>query len=62
MKTYADEVYDIVAYEAKGLDSIYEEYILELVGLYGLITLKHYNMVETYGVVNGRQLYVLCKK
>ena len=48
--TYAEHVYEIVKLETEGLDSIYRDYILELVGVFGLNAL---------GVVNGRPLYVL---
>lgn len=58
----ADQIYNIVKNECEGLDSVYEDYIISLVGLYGLLILKGRNLVETCGVVNGRQLYVLCDK
>lgn len=60
--TYAEMVYDIVKTKSEGMDAIYEDYILELVGAAGIETLLKYNLLETCGVVNGRQLYVLCKK
>lgn len=62
MKTYAELVYYIVEKECEGLDSIYEDYIISLVGSIGLNYLKEYKYIETCGVVNSRQLYVLCKK
>lgn len=52
------EYYDIVKDCTKGFDSIYEDYILELVGTDGLKMLKEYGCLETCGVINGRQLYV----
>ena len=51
--TYEESVYEIIKKDCEGLDSIYEDYIVSLVGKYGLDALK------AYGVVNGRQLYVL---
>lgn len=59
---YADEVYDEVKKEAEGLDAIYEDYIIELVGNMGLRSLKENGHIEACGVVNGRQLYVIVKK
>lgn len=58
----AKEVYEVVSKESVGFDAVYEDYILELVGVDGLSVLKESKLVETCGVVNGRQLYVLCEK
>ena len=58
----ANRIYKIVKNECKGLDSVYEDYIIELVGVYGLLILKAHRLIETCGVVHGRQLYVLCDK
>ena len=58
----AEKVYEVVKNESVGFDAIYEDYILELVGEEGLNTLKEKRLVETCGVVNGRQLYVLCNE
>lgn len=57
-----DQVYEVVKNESVGFDAIYEDYILELVGEEGLYALKDNRLVETCGVVYGRQLYVLCNK
>lgn len=62
MKTYAEHVYEIVKTKTKGMDAVYEHYILELVGESGLSTLIANHMIETCGTVNGNQLYVLCEK
>ena len=60
MKTYAYLVYGIVEKECDGLDSVYEDFIIYLVGIFGLNKLKEYKLIETCGVVNGKQLYALC--
>ena len=60
MKTYADYVYDIVKEQTEKFDAIYEDYITELVGVFGLNALLDNNILETCGIVNGKQLYVLC--
>lgn len=59
---YVDYVYGIVESECKGMDSIYEDYIEHLVGISGLEALRAWGLVETCGVIGGRQLYVLCDK
>ena len=59
---YADYVYEILKNECRNLDALYQDYILELVGVMGMDALIENHLVETCGVVNGRQLYVLCDK
>lgn len=58
----ANQIYTIVKNESEGFDAIYEDYIVSLVGLYGLLILKGNNLLEACGAVNGRQLYTLCNK
>lgn len=57
--TYEESVYEIIKKDCEGLDSIYEDHIVSLVGKYGLQALKAYGKIEACGVVNGRRLYVL---
>lgn len=59
---YVDYVYEIVKNETRGMDAVYEDYILEIVGLAGLTELRQNKLIETCGVVNGRQLYTVCDK
>lgn len=56
---YAQYAYETVKQHAVGFDSVYEDYILELVGSEGLRALKEFHFIEDCGVVNLRQLYVL---
>lgn len=56
---YADYIYNFVKEECGDLDSLYEDYIISLVGILGLKSLKENKHIETCGVINGRQLYVL---
>lgn len=56
------QVYELVKNKSLGLDAIYENYILELVGVEGLEILRKNRLIETCGVINGRQLYVLVQK
>lgn len=60
--TYADAVYELIKEECAGLDSIYEDYIIKLVGHCGLAALHRANLIESCGVINCRRLYVLCDK
>ena len=62
LKTYVEYVYDIVRLDCEGMDSIYKDYIKQMVGVYGLNALLENGYLESCGVINGRQLYVLCKK
>lgn len=59
---YVDYVYGYVKHCSKGVDAIYEDYILHLVGITGLNSLKENGLLEACGIVNGRQLYALVKK
>lgn len=56
------EIYEVVKNESLGFDAIYENYILELVGVEGLEILRKNRLIETCGIVNGRQLYVLIER
>lgn len=56
------EIYEVVKNESLGFDAIYENRILELVGVEGLEILRKNRLIETCGIVNGRQLYVLIEK
>ena len=62
MHVAVEYVYEAVKNECSGMDAIYEDYILELVGEVGLRTLLEHRLLETCGVINGRQLYALCEK
>lgn len=59
---YVDYVYDIISTECEGLDSIYGDYIARCVGKKGLVALLEHRLLESCGVVNGRQLFTLLEK
>lgn len=59
---FANQVYQTVKDEFEGFDAIYEDAIVDLVGRSGLIVLQMHGYLETCGVINGRQLYVLVDK
>ena len=56
---YIDHVYEIVKEEFEGLDAIYEDYLINLVGVSGVMALKKEKLLESCGIVNMRQLYTL---
>ena len=58
-KMFTEHVYNIVKAESEGLDSIYGDYIQHLVGIFGFNALLEAKLLESCGVVNGRQLYAL---
>lgn len=58
-KMFTKHVYNIVKTESNGLDSIYGDYIQHLVGVFGFNALLGAKLLESCGVVNGRQLYTL---
>ena len=59
---YALTVYLMVMEEFADLDSIYEDALIHLIGVRGVEALKENKLLESCGVVNGRQLYTLCDK
>ena len=59
---YALTVYLMVMEEFADLDAIYEDALIHLVGVRGIEALKENKLLESCGVVNGRQLYTLCDK
>lgn len=59
---FVDYVYGIVKLESEGLDAIYKDYILQMVGVFGFNALYSEKLIEGCGSVNGRYLYTLCKK
>lgn len=59
---YVDYVYDIVRLDCEGMDSIYKDYIIQMVGVYGFNALHQARLIESCGVINGRRLFVLCEK
>lgn len=59
---FVDYVYDIIKMDCGDMDAIYKDYILQMVGVYGFNALHANGLIEGCGVINGRQLYVLCEK
>lgn len=62
MVSYVDHIYHVLLEESKFFDALYEDYIINLVGHTGLDALRNNKLVETCGVVNGKQLYTVVSK
>lgn len=58
--SYIIRLYKIL--EKEQLDTMYEDYIIHMIGTSGLEMLKEAGMLETCGVTNGRKLYTLVDK
>lgn len=52
-------IYNVVKQDCDCLDSVYEDYLIHIVGTYGVNLLKENGLLESRGVINGRQLYVI---
>ena len=59
MKTYVDYVYEIVKNDTEGMDAIYKDYIIQIVGVHGFNALHEARLLEGCGSVNLRESYVL---
>lgn len=57
--SYIRQLYKIL--EKEELESMYEDYIVHLIGMTGLNALLEERLLETCGVINGKQSYVLWK-
>lgn len=62
MKAYVDYVYEIVKNDTEGMDAIYKDYIIQMVGVYGFNALYEASLLECCGSVNARELYVLYER
>lgn len=59
VKEYLERVYHTLAKECQGMDAIYEDYIIRVIGEEGLELLRSECVLSTCGYINGRTLYVL---
>ena len=60
--TYAEYCYQILKSDGIAVEAAYEDYIIHLIGIAGLTELRGNHLLETCGIVNGRQLYTLRDK
>lgn len=52
--------YRVMWAEFQGVDALYDDYIMHMIGIVGLNALRDNHLIESCGVINGRQLYALC--
>ena len=57
--SYISVVHRILLVNADNIDAVYEEYILQLVGAYGLKALLDCELIESCGSIDGKRLYTL---
>lgn len=62
MKTYVEYVYEIIKNKTEGMDAIYKDYIIQIVGVHGFNALHGARLLEGCGSVNLRELYVLADR
>lgn len=55
--SYIGHIHCVLLVETADMDAVYEDYILKLVGTFGLKALQDCGLIESCGVVNGRKLY-----
>jgi dipeptidase len=59
MQKFAENVCKKLQSEAQGMDAIYEDYILSVIGEEGFELLREKRYLNTCGSINGRNLYTL---
>jgi hypothetical protein len=59
MKDYAEYVCKKLQSEVQGLDAIYEDYIIRVIGEEGFELLREKKYLNTCGSIGGRNLYTL---
>lgn len=52
-------MYEKLRSEYPKADALYDDTIIELIGMDGLIALRKAHMIETCAMFNGRKLYAL---
>jgi hypothetical protein len=59
MRPEVEQLYLQLKRETEGLDAIYEDYIIRLLGEDGFMLLRKHKHLITCGTINGRTLYTL---
>ena len=59
---YLNYIYELVKLDTMGMDAVYKDYIIKLVGERGFEALHEAKLIEGCGSVNLRELYVICEK
>lgn len=59
---FVNYIYGIIKLDCEDMDAIYKDHIIKMFGVYGFNALHVAKLIEGCGMVNGRELYVLCDK
>ena len=54
-----EKLHEIMLGSTRGMDAIYENYVIELIGREGFDILRNHKILESCGSVNGRRLYTV---
>lgn len=54
------QIYETVKNATVGFDAVYEDYVIDLVGLDGFDILRENKLLESCGSICERKLYTLC--
>lgn len=54
-----ENLHEIVKGSTRGMDAVYEDYLVRLVGQEGFDILQKHKMLESCGSINGRNLYTV---
>ena len=57
---YIHYIYNLLVEKTEGVDAIYEDYILDLIGTHGFESLIELRLLEGCGSIHGRKLYTIC--
>lgn len=58
-KKLAELLYEVLKTNNEGLDAIYEDHIIDLIGIEGFLVMREFRLLTTCGSMHGRNLYVL---
>lgn len=57
-----DALYNFVKLVVHDTSLVYEDYLLQMIGQTGIKLLMNAGLLDTFGIVNGKQVYVLVNK
>lgn len=52
-------LYEVLKEGNEGLDAIYEDYIIDRIGVEGFVVMREFKLLVTCGSMHGRNLYTL---
>lgn len=54
-----EKLHEIILGSTRGMDAVYEDYVIKLIGREGFDILRNHKILESCGSVNGRRLYTV---